>query len=214
MPWLNWSLKLHIRLRTISFLIFTYNTHVYVQWMSYSFMWLYLIKCVFTCLIFVDKSQFFFECFSCFWKVLCFYKNSKTTLPCSGDSVTSRTSHMPQSRVHHRDFSWLTGDSLAGKCFSRDKDLEYFSKIWNFMLFRGSGWWLVHGWKVQSRGVHRDFRGSVHDYLASGTSSREKHLENFFKSFLSSVLVAGPGDLHATWLSRENRVFCTKWVSF
>ena len=34
--------------------------------------------------------------------------------------------------------------------------------------------------------------------LASGTSSREKHLENFCKSFLSSVLATRPGDLHAT----------------
>ena len=56
MPWLNWSLKLHIRLRTISLLISTHNTQVYVQWMSYSFVWLYLIKCVFTCSIFVDSN--------------------------------------------------------------------------------------------------------------------------------------------------------------
>ena len=26
-------------------------------------------------------------------------------------------------------FSWLTSDSLVGKCFSRENDLEYFSKI-------------------------------------------------------------------------------------
>ena len=56
MPWLNWSLKLHIRLRTISLLISTHNTQVYVQWMPYSFVWLYLIKCVFTCSIFVDSN--------------------------------------------------------------------------------------------------------------------------------------------------------------
>ena len=89
-------------------------------------------------------------------------------------------------------------DSLAGKCFSRKKDLEYFSKILEFHAFRGSGWRLVREWKVQSRGVHRDFRGLVRDSLASGTSNREKHLEIFFKSCLSSVLVAGPGDFHAT----------------
>ena len=40
---------------------------------------------------------------------------------------------------------------------------------------------LVPKWKVQSRGVHRDFRGSARDSLASKTSSREKHLENFSK---------------------------------
>ena len=64
-----------------------------------------------------------------------FSKISKIVLPYSGDSVADRTSRMPQSRVHHKDFSQLTGDSLAGKCFSREKDFEYFSKIWNFMLF-------------------------------------------------------------------------------
>ena len=56
MPWLNWLLKLHIRLRTISLLISTHNTQVYVQWMPYSFVWLCLIKCVFTCSIFVDSN--------------------------------------------------------------------------------------------------------------------------------------------------------------
>ena len=34
-------------------------THVYAQWMSFSFVWLYLFKCVFTCLIFVDQTQNF-----------------------------------------------------------------------------------------------------------------------------------------------------------
>ena len=56
MHWLNWSLKLHIRLRIISLLISTHNTQVYVQSMSYSFVWLYLLKYVFTCLIFVDSN--------------------------------------------------------------------------------------------------------------------------------------------------------------
>ena len=56
MPWLSWSLKLHIRLRTISLLISIHNTQVYVQWMPYSFVWLYLIKCVFTCSIFADSN--------------------------------------------------------------------------------------------------------------------------------------------------------------
>ena len=79
-----------------------------------------------------------FECFSYFWKVFCFYKNCqkfKNYIALLGDSVAGRTSLMSQLRVHHRDFSWLTGDSLAGKCFSRRKDLWYFSKIWIFMIF-------------------------------------------------------------------------------
>ena len=47
----------------------------------------------------------------------------------------------------------------------------------------GQFWRLVREWKVQSREVHRDFHGSARDSLASETSSREKHLENFFKTF-------------------------------
>ena len=94
------------------------------------------------------------------------------------------------------------------------KRLRIFFKKLEFHVFRNLGWRLVRGWKVQLWGVHRDFRGSVRDSLASGTSICEKHLENFFKSFLSSVLAACPSDLHATYVSRENRMFCTKWVSF
>ena len=94
------------------------------------------------------------------------------------------------------------------------KRLKIFFKNLEFHAFRSSGWWLVRRWKVQSRGVHRDFRGSVRDSFTSGTSSRKKNIEIFLESFLSSVLVAGPGDLHAIWFSRENRVFCTKWVNF
>ena len=75
MPWLNWSLKLHIRLRTISLLISTHNTQVYVQWMPYSFVWLYLLKCVFTCSIFVDSNtKKFFSVLGFFGKYFVFTK--------------------------------------------------------------------------------------------------------------------------------------------
>ena len=75
MLWLNWSLKLHIRLRTISLLISTHNTKVYVQWMLYSFVWLYLIKCVFTCSIFVDSNtKFFLSVLGVFGKYFVFTK--------------------------------------------------------------------------------------------------------------------------------------------
>ena len=81
------------------------------------------------------KHKKIFECFKCFWKVLCFYKNwkiSKTVLP-------------------NRELAcWF--------------------------------WRLVCKWMVQSRGVHRDFRGSARYSLAGRPSSRKKHLENFFKS--------------------------------
>ena len=41
-------------------------------------------------------------------------------------------------------------------------------------------WRLVREWKVQSRGLHRDFLDLARDSLASETSSRENHLVNFF----------------------------------
>ena len=44
-------------------------------------------------------------------------------------------------------------------------------------------WRLVRKWKVQSRGVHRDFHVLAHDSLTSETSSHKKHLANFFQIF-------------------------------
>ena len=68
-------MKFHIRLRTISLLISTHNTQVYVQWMPYSFVWLYLIKCVFTCSIFVDlNTKRFFSVLGVFGKYFVFQK--------------------------------------------------------------------------------------------------------------------------------------------
>ena len=55
---------------------------------------------------------------------------------------------------------------------------------------RGSFWQLVREWKVQSRGLLRDFCGLTHDSLAGRPSSREKHLEKFFKLLSLSVLAA------------------------
>ena len=48
-------------------------------------------------------------------------------------------------------------------------------------------WWLVREWKVQSRGVHRDFHGLACDSLANETFSCEKHLEIFFQIFRLEV---------------------------
>ena len=68
--------------------------------------------------------------------------------------------------------------------------------------------------KVQSRGLHRDFRGSAHDSLVGRPSSREKHLEIFLTFVSLSVLAASPSDLLETHFSCENRVFGKNWVSF
>ena len=55
-------------------------------------------------------------------------------------------------------------------------------------VFAGHFWRLVREWKVQSRGLLRNFRGSTRDSLAGRPSSRKKHLENFFKLLSLSVL--------------------------
>ena len=73
MTWLNWTLKLHSRLRTIPHLIFTYNTKVLVQLMLISFVWLYMIKCNVYAQLLVDQTQKYFWVFYMFFKVfLCF----------------------------------------------------------------------------------------------------------------------------------------------
>ena len=103
MSWLNWSLKLHIKLRTISLMISTHNTQVYVQWMPYSFVWLYLLKCVFICSIFVDSNtKRFLSVLGVFGKYFVFTKTEKfqkTVLPCFGDSVAGHPSRMLQPRA-------------------------------------------------------------------------------------------------------------------
>ena len=81
-------------------------------------------------------------------------------------------------------------------------------------FFAGHFWRLVREWKVQSRGLLRDFRGSARDSLAGKPSSREKHLENFFKLLSLCVLAAWTGDLLATLLSREKRMFGKNRGSF
>ena len=163
MFWLNWSLKLHISLRTISFLISTHITHVYVQWMPYLFVWLYLIKCVFTCSIFVDQTQKDLWIFSCFWKVFCFYKNYqifKNSVALFWWLSCRLVQLYAPVASPHRDFLRLTGRSMS----QSQKILRIFFKIWVFFFVsRGSVWRLVCGWKVQSRRVHRDFRGSSRD---------------------------------------------------
>ena len=73
---------------------------------------------------------------------------------------------------------------------------------------------LVREWKVQSWGVHRDFRGSTRDSLVSETSSRGKHLEIFSKLLAWSVLAGVSSDYLATYLSHEKRVFCTMRAVF
>ena len=123
--------------------------------MPYSFVWLYLIKCVFTCSIFVDSNtKWFLSVLGVFGKYFVFTKTEIFK-----NSVAL--------------FWWLSCGS----------DKAHVTVAFS----RGRLWLLVRKWKVQSRGVHRDFRGSALDSLASETSSREKHLTNFFKNFWLEV---------------------------
>ena len=94
------------------------------------------------------------------------------------------------------------------------KRLRLFFKNLEFHAFRGLGWRLVRGWRVQSQGVHRDFCSSARDSLTGRPFSREKHLENFSTILSLSVLAACPGDLLATHHSLKKRVFGKNWVSF
>ena len=185
MSWLNWSLKLHIRLRTISSLVPTHITHVYIQWMPYSFVWLYFIKCVTLTQSYVDQTKKDFEYFNFFWEVFFVLKNFKNYatlfwwLTFVGQA--SRETLVPSLlRSSH--------DSLASQTPTHEKDLEKFQKFRVFIIFatqfgdwfengsssheftQNASWlplWLTHEWTFQLRKTLR----SVH----------EKHLDKFFK---------------------------------
>ena len=163
MSWLNWLLKLHIRLRTISLLISTHNTQIYAQWMPYSFVWLYLIKCVFTCSIFVDSStKRFLSVLGVFGKYFVLQKNwkfQKTFLPCFGDSVTGKSSRMAQSQARGsvletcsrvegpvargtQRFSQLSSRLPREWDYQSRKPLRKFFKTFGLKCFGGWCWWL------------------------------------------------------------------------
>ena len=96
------------------------------------------------------KFKKIFECFSCFWKVFCFCKNVKN-FENSVALFWRLNRGLVQSHVLvaslHRDFSWLTGGLMP----QSRKILRIFFKIWIFNVSCDSVWWLVRGWKVQSR---------------------------------------------------------------
>ena len=146
--------------------------------MSYSFVWLYLLKCVFTCSIFVDSNtKIFLSVLGVFGKYFVFTKTEKFQKQCCPVLVTQ---------------SWV----IQVACYSRE--------------FACWFWRLVHKWKVQSRGVHRDFRGSARDSLTGRPSIREKHLENFSQFWLWVFWRLAL----ATCFSRKKRVFCISKTIF
>ena len=102
MTWLNWSLKLHVRLRTISHLIPTHDTHVYVKRMPYSFVWLYLIKCDVHTQAYVDQTQKDFWVFYLFLESVLFWKFLEKI-----------------HKFFYSAFWWLTRESWVFKAQSR-----------------------------------------------------------------------------------------------
>ena len=123
---LNWSLKLHIRLRTISILVPTHITQVYAQWMAYSFVWLYLFKCVSHAQFLLIKHKTIFKCFNYFWKVFCFLqKYQKLQKQCSLVLATW-SQVIPVACSQSWAYSEVFHNLLAGQCSSCEKDLENF----------------------------------------------------------------------------------------
>ena len=198
-------MKLHIRLRTISILIPTHITHVYVQWMSYSFVWLYLIKCVSHTQFLLIKHKKIFKCSNCFWKVFCFcknfkhFKNSVALFWRLGRGLIQ--SHAPSL---HRSFLRLTGRSTSRS----QKRVRKFFQNFGFLNFSQLGLATCLRVEAPVARLYKIFRGSLRDFLAGVPSSHEKHLENFSKFLSLRCLVAWLGDLFATWFSREKCVFC------
>ena len=127
------------------------------------------------------KHKTIFECFRCFWKVFCFYKKKK--------KWKFQKRCCPVLATH----SWV----IQVACYSCE--------------LAGWFWRLVHEWKVQSRGVHRDFCGSTCDSLVGRPSNREKRLEIFFKSLGLKCFGRWPwrltGDL---FQSQKTCVLCFK----
>ena len=151
MSWLNWSLNLHIRLRTISFLI----SHISM----FNECLIHLCDCA--CLnvlhilnYMLIKHKKSFECFNFFWKAFFFFfeKFKKFQKLCNSVLVT-----LPCWLSQSWAYSKALGNSLADQGPSHEKGLEIFSKIWVFSIFATQ----------------------FGDWFASGNSSREFYSESF-----------------------------------
>ena len=95
-----------------------------------------------------SNTKRFLSFLNCSWKVFCFCKNIKNSVALFWRlSRRLVQSHVPIVSPN-RDFSRLTDGSMP----QLQKILRIFFKIWVFNVSRDSVWWLVRGWKVQSRG--------------------------------------------------------------
>ena len=187
MTWLNWSL---------SFTLDYWVSHFWYPHTSHMSMFnechIHLRDCtwlnVFHILNFCwSNTKRFLSVLIFFWKVFCFCKNFKKL--CCPVLVTwswVKPVASPQSRAYLVGFR----GSLAGQGSSREKHLEKFHKSGCLAFLRLS---LATCSLVEAlvARLYRSFRSSLHNFLMGGPSSREKHLDKFFKIFVSKVF----GDL-------------------
>ena len=130
------------------------------------------------------KHKKIFECFNCFWKSFWFEKCQKFQKLCNPVLATWLRVNLvacPQSRAYTIGFR----DSLASQSSSHKKDLENFSKIW-FLDFLRLALENCSRVEASTASILRSFCGSPR-LLEGETSSREKHLNKFFKICVSKV---------------------------
>ena len=89
-----------------------------------------------------------------------------------------------QSRAYTKGFC----DSLAGQSPSHEKDLEIFQNS-GFLNVSRLGLATCSPVEAPVVRLYRNFRGSLHNLLAGGPFSREKHLDKFFKILSLRCLV-------------------------
>ena len=141
--------------------------------MPYSFVWLYLIKCVFTCSIFVNSNtKRFFSVLGVFGKYFVFTKTEKFEKQCcpilATQSQVIQVAYYSRelagwvwwlvrkwkvSRGVHRDFRGSARDSLVSETSSCEKHLANFFKFFGLKCFGGWLSWLT-GNLSQSQKMH------------------------------------------------------------
>ena len=90
------------------------------------------------------------------------------------------------------------------------KILRIFFKIWVFIVSHGSVWWLVRGWRFQSRGYSEIFAAYLVTLLRVEFPVAKNTQKNF-QNFVSKVFGGLPWRLvHDLIQSRKTRVLCFK----
>ena len=128
-----------------------------------------------------SNTKIFLSILVVFWKVFCFLqkvsKFSKTVLPCSGDLVAGQSNCISLVASSYSRFSQLIGKSLS----QLRKYLEIFLEIWVFR-FLSTQTGNLFARESSSREGYTDI------FAAPFATCRVKHLDKFFKNFVSGVL--------------------------